>query len=146
MRLSAQEDFVSVRFGSKPSKKVDGGGRRDREKERAPAPVPAPTGAQAVQRDASGLPVIPTSARLRRYRATAEVTCPFCMSRHAEFTLTKADLPTLFCTRCKTRVFCNGLNSEMAVRAVTRALREVEGLPEQLTAVYSNFIEPLPET
>jgi hypothetical protein len=129
VRLSEQEDFVSVRFGGSKTKKADLATKR----ERAPAPAPQPAPSQTVQRDAS-------------YRATAEVTCPFCMSRHAEFTLTKSDLPTLFCTRCKTRVFCNGLNSEMAVRAVTRALREVEGLPEQLTAVYSQFIEPLPET
>ena len=93
----------------------------------------------------NGLFVVPKSARATAVRTSQETTCPFCMFATAEFAITKNGAPSIYCPRCRTRVFCQSLNSEIVVRAVCRAMREVDGLAEQLTALYANFIEPIPE-
>ena len=94
---------------------------------------------------ANGLFVVPKSARTGAVRTAQETTCPFCMFATAEFSITKNGAPSIYCPRCRTRVFCQSLNSEIVVRAVCRAMREVEGLADQLTALYAQFIEPIPE-
>lgn len=94
---------------------------------------------------ANGLFVVPKSARTSAVRTAQETTCPFCMFATAEFSITKNGAPSIYCPRCRTRVFCQSLNSEIVVRAVCRAMREVEGLADQLTALYAQFIEPIPE-
>ena len=94
---------------------------------------------------ANGLFVVPKSARSSTVRTSQETTCPFCMFATAEFVITKNGAPSIYCPRCRTRVFCQSLNSEIVVRAVCRAMREVEGLADQLTALYAQFIEAIPE-
>lgn len=94
---------------------------------------------------ANGLFVVPKSARTSAVRTSQETTCPFCMFATAEFAITKNGAPSIYCPRCRTRVFCQSLNSEIVVRAVCRAMREIDGLAEQLTALYAQFIEPIPE-
>lgn len=99
---------------------------------------------RVVKYDEGGLPVVPTSTRITKPRTAVDAPCPFCMYPHAEFLLTVQDVPTLFCPRCKTRVFCNSANSEIVVRAVCRAHKEVDGLAAQLTVVYAQFMAALP--
>jgi NAD-dependent DNA ligase len=94
---------------------------------------------------ANGLFVVPKSARSSTVRTSQETTCPFCMFATAEFVITKNGAPSIYCPRCRTRVFCQSLNSEIVVRAVCRAMREVEGLADQLTALYAQFIAEIPE-
>lgn len=93
----------------------------------------------------NGFMVVPKSARVTAIRSSQTTVCPFCFFGTAEFVITKNGAPSIYCPRCRTRVFCQSLNSEVAVRAVCRALREVDGLAAQLTAVYSQFVEPIPD-
>lgn len=94
---------------------------------------------------ANGFYVVPKSARTTAVKTSQETTCPFCMFATAEFSITKNGAPSVYCPRCRTRVFCQSLNSEIVLRAICRALREVEGLADQLTALYAQFIEPIPD-
>lgn len=93
----------------------------------------------------NGFMVVPKSARASVIRTSQTTICPFCFFGTAEFAITKNGAPSIYCPRCRTRVFCQSLNSEVAVRAVCRALHEVDGLAAQLTAVYSQFVEPIPD-
>lgn len=112
-------------------------GKSSKHKSAAPKPLPTKV--------VNGLFVVPRNARINGAKTSQNTTCPFCFFATAEFSLTKSGYPTIYCARCRTRVFCQSMNSEVVVRAVIRAIREVDGLADQLTAVYAQFVEPVPE-